>query len=123
MAVLLDSAIVVDCLRGRDAASVYFAALPAKPSISALTLSEVYAGVRNRREEDDAARFWSLVNVLPATDEIARRAGVFVRLYRASHNVEVPDAIIAATAEHHGLKLATLNVRHFPMFRKLKPAY
>jgi predicted nucleic acid-binding protein len=40
-----------------------------------------------------------------------------------SHGIDIPDAIIAATAEHHGLKLATLNVRHFPMFRKLKPAY
>ena len=33
------------------------------------------------------------------------------------------DAIIAATAEHHGLRLATLNVKHFPMFPKLKRAY
>jgi len=32
-------------------------------------------------------------------------------------------AYIAATAEHHGLKLATLNVKHFPMFPKLKRAY
>ena len=41
----------------------------------------------------------------------------------SSHAVEIPDAIIAATAEHHGLKLATLNVKHFPMFPKLKRAY
>ena len=123
MALLLDSAVVIDCLRGNSKASAFFAALPAKPSISVLTLSEIYAGVRNRREEDDAAKFWPLVKILPATDEIAKRAGVFVRLYRPSHSIEVPDAIIAATAEHHGLKLATLNVRHFPMFPKLKPAY
>ena len=31
--------------------------------------------------------------------------------------------LIAATAEHHGLDLATLNVKHFPMFKRLKAAY
>ena len=40
-----------------------------------------------------------------------------------SHGIDIPDAIIAATAEHHGLRLATLNVKHFPMFPKLKRAY
>ena len=30
---------------------------------------------------------------------------------------------VAATAEHHGLELATLNVKHFPMFKRLKAAY
>ena len=43
--------------------------------------------------------------------------------YQRSHGLEFPDALIAATAEHHGLTLATLNVKHFPMFRNLKPAY
>ncbi len=52
-----------------------------------------------------------------------RRAGVFSRLYEPSHGLDDIDALIAATAEHHGLRLATLNVKHFPMFPKLKRAY
>ena len=40
-----------------------------------------------------------------------------------SHGIDIPDAIIAATAEHHGLRLATLNTKHFPMFPKIKRAY
>ena len=48
---------------------------------------------------------------------------MLVRLFGRSHSVELGDALIAATAEHHDLKLATLNVRHFPMFKRLKPAY
>jgi predicted nucleic acid-binding protein len=34
-----------------------------------------------------------------------------------------PTLVIAATAERLGLPLATLNVRHFPMFEGLEPAY
>jgi predicted nucleic acid-binding protein len=40
-----------------------------------------------------------------------------------SHSVEATDAIIAATAEHHGLELATHNVKRLPMFPRLRPAY
>lgn len=37
-----------------------------------------------------------------------------MRTYRRSHN-----EIIAGTADIRGLRLATLNVRHFPMFEDL----
>jgi predicted nucleic acid-binding protein len=53
----------------------------------------------------------------------ADRAGQFVRHYGASHSVELADVLIAATAEKYGLKLATLNTKHFPMVAKLKPPY
>jgi predicted nucleic acid-binding protein len=46
-----------------------------------------------------------------------------MRHFHRSYGIDIPDAIIAATAEHHGLELATLNLKHFPMFPRLKPAY
>ena len=33
------------------------------------------------------------------------------------------DALIAATAKAHGLPLATLNIKHFPMFDGLTRPY
>jgi predicted nucleic acid-binding protein len=57
------------------------------------------------------------------SSEISRSAGGFIRHYSTSHGIDIPDALIAATAEHHGLRLATLNVKHFPMFPRLKRAY
>jgi predicted nucleic acid-binding protein len=63
------------------------------------------------------------VRLLPVTSDIARRAGEWLKHYRCSHGVDDSDSIIAATAEHHRLPLATLNLKHFPMFPKLKAAY
>ena len=113
MSILLDTSVVIECLRGHSSATNYFRRLGERPSVSVVTVSEILAGVRNRREEADAAVFWSLVKPLRVDIEIAQRAGVFLRLYNASHAVELADALIAATAEHHGLELATLNVKHF----------
>jgi predicted nucleic acid-binding protein len=84
---------------------------------------ELYAGVRNRREEQQTEQLLSQATLLSITQDIAKRAGIFVRLYQTSHSTGAIDAIIAATAEHHGLRLATLHVKHFPMFPKLKRAY
>jgi predicted nucleic acid-binding protein len=37
--------------------------------------------------------------------------------------IDVVDYVIAATAEELGAELMTLNVRHFPMFAALRPAF
>lgn len=120
---LLDTTILVDYLRGRDQSRHLIEGTGGRPSVSVASALELFAGVRNRREEQRMEQLLSEMNLLPVTVDIAKRSGVFVRLYDAGHGIGAVDAVIAATAEHHGLRLATLNVKHFPMFPKLKRAY
>ena len=120
---LFDTTILVDYLRGARDARDLFEATDRNPSVSVVSTLELYAGLRGRREEQRTEQLLSQVALLSVTQDIAKRAGTFVRLYQASHSIGAVDAIIAATAEHHGLRLATLNVKHFPMFPKLKRAY
>lgn len=123
MAVLFDTNLLIDYLRDKPDARRFLEAQVEQPYVSVGSVLELYAGFKNRREERTGERLLSEARVLPVTQDIARRAGVWSRLFGASHGLDDIDVIIAATAEHHGLKLATLNVKHFPMFRKLKPAY
>lgn len=123
MSMLFDTNILIEFLRDRPEAVQFLGVQPEKPSISVVSVFELYAGVANRREEQQIERLLGQAKLLPITTDIAKRAGVFVRVYQPSHSVEALDALIAATAEHHGLRLATLNVKHFPMFQKLKRAY
>ena len=52
--------------------------------------------------------------ILPVTATIADRAAVLsIAAKRRGANVELADALIAATAEVHGLSVVTLNRRHF----------
>jgi predicted nucleic acid-binding protein len=123
MALLFDTNVLIEVLRGSGQAKDLVMAQPDLPSISVASVVELHAGYRSRREELEGERLLKRSRILDLTAEIAKRAGVFSRLYQQSHGLDDLDAIIAATAEHHGVRLATLNVKHFPMFPKLKPAY
>ena len=47
-----------------------------------------------------------------------------MRTHERSHQgIGLGDYLIAATAQLEGLELATLNVRHFPMFKGLTPPF
>ena len=119
---LLDTNVLIDVLKGHADAVRFVDGLSSKPSVSVITVAELVAGARNQREEVRLLAIFSDLHVLPVTAEVARRAGALVRIF-AAQGVELPDALIAATAEQYEIPLATLNVKHFPMFKRLKPAY
>ncbi|MBA3741143.1 MAG: PIN domain-containing protein [Chloroflexi bacterium] len=55
---------------------------------------------------------------------IADAAGELARRYRSSHGgIDTTDYLIAAAARSVDARLLTLNVKHFPMFPRLEPAY
>jgi predicted nucleic acid-binding protein len=56
--------------------------------------------------------------------ELADRAGDHGRRYGRSHpGIRVTDLLLAAAVERIDGQLLTRNVRHFPMFPELRPAY
>lgn len=75
-------------------------------------------------ERHEVARLLSSLNVFPITERVGWRAAELMRTYRRSHSgIGLGDYLIAATAEIDGLDLATLNVRHFPMFDGLEAPF
>ncbi len=74
-------------------------------------------------ERRDVSALFGRLTLVPVSDAIARRAGEHLRSFRRSHvGIDLVDYIIGATAELHSANLATLNVKHFPMFEGLRPA-
>lgn len=61
--------------------------------------------------------------VVPVSAEVGKIGGLYKRDYGKSHGVGLADAILAATAEIENAELKTLNIRHYPMLKDLKPAY
>ncbi len=123
---LIDTTIAVDHLRGASAAVDLLTALIDTGDdllASELVRFELLAGIRDKElvafEEFCSALLWVEVN-----EDVARVAGQLARRYRKSHGgIGAIDYLIAATAIVTDADLLTTNVRHFPMFTKLKPAY
>ena len=123
MALLLDTNILIELLRRVPVAVAWLDGQTDRLAISAVTVLELHAGARSQREERDIVAVCQRLACLPVGREIAERAGTLMRHFHKTHGIDVPDAIIAATSEQHGMRLATLNVKHFPMFPKLKRPY
>jgi len=121
--ILIDTDIVIDFLRGDKRALSHFKSVSDSMCFSAITVAEIYAGIKGKKEESEVERLFSIFPVIATTNEIAREAGKLVKQYRPAHSVEIPDAVIAATCLLSGAELHTLNIRHYPMFKDLKPPY
>ena len=90
---------------------------------SVLSRVEIEGGMRSG-ERRAVGRLFSSLALEPVTDTIASRAAEFLRTYRRSHpGIDIVDYVIAATSDVLGHALLTLNVKHFPMMRGLKPAF
>jgi predicted nucleic acid-binding protein len=123
MSVVVDSDVLIDVLRGIPAARAFLKDLGRPPVCSEVSRVEVLRGMRTS-ERRATEQLLSLVGWMWVDAEISGRAGELGRHYRQSHGaIGAADLIIAATAERLGIPLATRNVRHFPMFPGLEPAY
>ena len=123
MSYLVDTSVLIDFLRKKSEALAWMQSLDDNAAMSVVSIAELLAGARRQSEEREIKDLIASLKIHDVSADIAKLAGSHVRHFGASHSVEVADTLIAAAAEHHGLKLATLNVKHFPMFRRLKAPY
>ena len=120
--VLLDTDVLVDFLRGRPEAVALVKAEADRICISTIVAAELYAGAKDD-ELTQLDEFLSQFPAIPVTTELARTAGLSKRDYFKSHGIGLADAVIAATVKSLGAELKTLNVKHYPMLKQLRPAY
>jgi hypothetical protein len=118
MTVFIDTDVVIEVLRGRNRAFTEnwqrLAASQVAILISPITIAEVGAGARPR-EKDAIARLFAPLICVPIDSLIGHRAGEYLLRYARSHNVEIGDALIAASAMQSNAALWTRNHKHYPM--------
>jgi len=121
---LLDTDVLIEVLRGKTKVVRHLKALHEKGNViyySPVTKAEIYYGIRPGEDKKTAALFAQL-ECLPIHTEVGEKAGHYMKMYRKSHNVQLGDALIAATASCAGAHLSTFNAKHYPMMDiKLRP--
>jgi predicted nucleic acid-binding protein len=120
---LVDSDVLIDYLKGIDLACDLMETHIDRIGLSVITIAEIRAGIKGKEEAQAFDQFLSAIPLYDVTRTIAEMGGDWVRQFGRSHGVEIPDALIAATAAAHHLELKTLNTKHYPMVKDLAPAY
>ena len=115
--VLVDSDILIEVTRGRDAATIEkWAELADSDDVvlcSPVSVAELWQGARPREHKALSDLFGALLCV-PVDAATGRQAGEYLRVYHKSHAVELGDALIAAAAVQSRATLWTRNRKHYP---------
>jgi predicted nucleic acid-binding protein len=120
---LIDTDVVIEYLRGSEQAIRYLEGLEGVLCISAITVAELYSGVRGEREEAALERFLGAFEVIVIDDALARLGGLCRRDYWPKHGTGLADALVAMSAETAGAVLVTFNKRHYPMITNVVVPY
>jgi predicted nucleic acid-binding protein len=121
--VVLDTSVLVDHLRAVPPATEYLSGLEVRPSCSEISRIEVIQGLRSA-ERRAAEKLFALIDWVPVTESVGRRAGELGRRWRRSHpGIGAADLAIAATVQEIDATLATHNLKHYPMFSGLRAPY
>jgi predicted nucleic acid-binding protein len=114
---LLDTCILIRHLRRHQPTSELLARLGREGglAVASITRTELMQGVR-KQERGGTLALLNALTTIALDASIADEAGDYVSLWAAKgFKLDIADAIIGATAIHHGRILVTCNRRHFPM--------
>jgi predicted nucleic acid-binding protein len=108
MTLLIDSVILIDHFNAVHAATAYIRMVHTTAAISVITRAEVSTGF-DAAGLEKALPLLDIFQTFDITKEVADRAAKLRREYRW----KLPDALQAAVAQTHNLKLVTRNTRDF----------
>jgi predicted nucleic acid-binding protein len=122
--VVIDTNVLVDVLRGTPGAIEALTELAdVAVVVPTMVRFEVLAGAR-RREMSSIMRLLDECIDAPVDASVADAAATFARRSGRSHTgIDPIDYVVAATAQLLEAQLLTRNVKHFPMFPKLRAPY
>ena len=78
---LVDTNILIDYLRGIEEAVEFLESITGPIWISTLTVAELFAGVREGNERKILNTFIASFEIIPITEDIARKGGLIRRDY------------------------------------------
>jgi len=118
MRVVVDSDILIEVSRHRDgkliSAWLTLTESEIETMYSLVSAAELWTGALPN-EHDVLTRLFHSFRCAPSNGETGKLAGDYLRHYRKSHDLELPDAMIAAAAVQNEAMLWTRNRKHYPM--------
>lgn len=119
--ILLDTDVMVDILRGFDSAVQWLETLDDQEiGVPGLVAMELIQGCQNAREQKQLEKILAAYQLYwPDSDDCNRALKSFSDHY-LSDNIGLLDALIAETAIGLNADLATFNVKHYRVIKRLQ---
>ncbi len=115
---LLDTTVIIDCLRGKNERPDFLRHLCLEGNTlgcCAVNVAEVWTGVKPK-EKSITEELLDSLEYYEITSQAAKLAGELKQRYaQKGVSLSLADTLIAAVAITQGLTLVTDNPRHFPM--------
>ena len=84
-----------------------------KIGLSAITLMELYQGMGNKAELAQMKKKLRFYDIVQVDSHISKVAIELIERFKLSHSLQIPDAIIGATAIVYNIPLYTYNIKDF----------
>jgi len=118
---LCDTSVLIDYLRGDEKVQEILQVDRFKLMyMSSVTLMELVVGAFNKAEVRKIRNAFDEMHIVQINEEISARAVELITLYSKSHNLLIPDALIAATALVANLPLFTRNISDFKFLPEIQ---
>ena len=111
--ILLDTNILIQILKGDQTTIEKVEGFSGQVSISSISAMELYYGALNKAELFKLKKFISLFKMIETNENISNISTELIFEYAKSHNLAIPDSLIASSAINNNMKLYTLNIKDF----------
>ena len=119
--ILCDTNVIIGILKGDEKTIKMIERIGLENiAISSVTVMELYFGALNKRELNKIKKHLKALNIVHFDNDVSELAVSMIESYSKSHGLQIPDAIIAATAMSLEIKLFTLNLKDFIYIDGLK---
>ena len=118
---LLDTCILIDFLHGEQ--SIYDLLVndsKIKLSMSTITMMELVIGAFNKREVNYIQKAFAKIDIIYIDTDISKMAEEYIIKYSKSHNLQIDDALIAATSVKMDVELITYNISDFAFIPNIR---
>ena len=112
--ILCDTNIIIEILKGNKRTINIIESIGLENiAISSVTVMELYFGALNKRELNKIKKHLQALNIVHFDTDISESAIKLIERFSKSHGLQIPDAIIVATAMTSNINLFTFNLKDF----------
>jgi len=118
--ILLDTNVLIEILKNNQKTIIKVQSFDAILAISSISVMELYYGALNKVELNKLEKFVSMFQIIQLNESISTHATKLIKIYAKSHNLDIPDSLIASSALVNKCRLFTYNIKDFKYIKNIE---